>query len=74
MRSIAKDGITKNTASQSRVGVAREVGALLDRRPRGLSGGERQRLMLARLICAAPCVAVLDEATVSLGGGGEGAW
>lgn len=35
-----------------------------------LSGGERQRLMLARIIFAAPHIAILDEPLAALGGEG----
>jgi multiple sugar transport system ATP-binding protein len=41
--------------------VPKDIGRLLDRKPRELSGGERQRVALARAIVREPAVFLLDE-------------
>jgi len=62
-------GMRRNRAAVDQVDSIAEmlgVHALLDRSPAGLSGGEAQRVSIARVLCQAPKLILMDEPLSSL--------
>jgi molybdate transport system ATP-binding protein len=55
----------RRTVQFTRVVDVLELGALLERYPRGLSGGEKQRVALGRALLSGPEMLILDEPFVS---------
>ena len=56
----------RRTVDFARVVEVLELGALLQRYPRGLSGGEKQRVALGRALLSGPEMLILDEPLASL--------